>query len=179
MKHEDDIRLIDLAMAHIAAEGRDEAFSLGGIQSERRKAFGWYWDELNKAMAGSVASAKKRQAERKKAGKLFAAVTLTTLSGMTIHKKQDYRCALTGMPFWLGNAGESWGPRCPSLDRIDVDGDYSVENVRVVLLGVNSLRGRSSDSSMLQIAQRLLEHAEYGGDGVIRLKDRSAGGRSR
>ena len=54
----------------------------------------------------------------------------------------------------MGKSGEA-ASRVPSnaeasLDRINPAGDYSRENLRVVLLGINGLRGRGSDADALQ-----------------------------
>jgi len=73
---------------------------------------------------------------------------------MTKLRNSNYCCALTGLPFWTDDA-DRFGPTMPSLDRIDCDGDYSDANVRVVLLGVNSLRGRGSETDMFRIAEAL------------------------
>jgi hypothetical protein len=48
------------------------------------------------------------------------------------------------------------GPTAPSLDRIKVDGDYSARNVRVVLYGVNGVRGNSDDAMMRRIARAVV-----------------------
>jgi hypothetical protein len=44
----------------------------------------------------------------------------------------------------------------PSLDRIDPDGPYSAENLRVVLFCVNAFRGRIADAQMLVVAKSLI-----------------------
>jgi hypothetical protein len=45
----------------------------------------------------------------------------------------------------------------PSIDRINPDGDYSDDNIRVVFYGANALRGRGSDADMYRIAAALIE----------------------
>jgi hypothetical protein len=50
---------------------------------------------------------------------------------------------------------DRFGPTMPSLDGIDCDGAYSDDNLRVVLLGVNILRGRGSEADMYRMAQAL------------------------
>ncbi|WP_143325701.1 hypothetical protein [Paraburkholderia ribeironis] len=71
---------------------------------------------------------------------------------------QDYRCAISGLPFYVDDA-DHFGPACPSLDRLDTDGDYSDANLRVVYLGLNSLRGRGSDADVLRIARAVVGKA--------------------
>jgi hypothetical protein len=53
-------------------------------------------------------------------------------------ERQDYRCALTGIPFQAGRTGGSRiNPYAPSLDRIDCARGYTKDNVRVILASVN------------------------------------------
>jgi hypothetical protein len=77
---------------------------------------------------------------------------------MTKLAAQDYRCAISGLPFYVDDA-DRFGPACPSLDRIDQDGDYSDANLRIVYLGINSLRGRGSDADVLRIARAIVGRA--------------------
>jgi hypothetical protein len=102
-------------------------------------------------MAGSIRNAERREAKKAANGRARAAVTVTLAQLMAKLKRQDYRCAVSGLPFWQDDA-DRVGPTCPSLDRIKPDGDYSNANVRIVLLGVNALRGRGTDADMLRIA---------------------------
>lgn len=76
---------------------------------------------------------------------------------MAILKSQGYRCALTNLQFWVGDSGGTYGPRIPSLDRVQCDGPYSADNVRVILFGVNGLRGRGTDDEMYALAEALLK----------------------
>ncbi len=46
----------------------------------------------------------------------------------------------------------------PSLDRIDPHGPYSADNVRIVLLGINGLRGCGTDADMYRIARALIRN---------------------
>jgi hypothetical protein len=40
-------------------------------------------------------------------------------------------------------------------ERIEQDGDYSDAHLRIVYLGINSLRGRGSDADVLRIARAI------------------------
>jgi hypothetical protein len=63
------------------------------------------------------------------------------------------------MRFWEGaSITKGASPRSPSLDRIRPDGHYALGNVRVVLLGLNSLRGAGTDQEMRDVAAALLAH---------------------
>ena len=113
-----------------------------------------YRDRLRTSMRGAIAFAQRRQAKRLVAGKPAAAVTLTLSEIMGVLHDQRYRCALTGLAFY-SLSGESYGPSRPSIDRIEHAGPYTLGNVRVVMLGVNSLRGTGTDADMYVIARAL------------------------
>ena len=55
-------------------------------------------------------------------------------------RPHDYCCALSGLPFWSGDGG-TYGPTIPTLGRLNNDRDCSDENIRIVCLDFNSLRG--------------------------------------
>jgi hypothetical protein len=74
-----------------------------------------------------------------------------------ILEAQNNKCAATKLPFWGSGRPQgiaNWDS--PSLDRIEPDGPYSVENLRVVLFCVNAFRGRMTDDQMLKVAQTLV-----------------------
>lgn len=53
--------------------------------------------------------------------------------------KQGFCCALTGIPFYMADRPERSriNPYAPSLDRIDCQGGYTKDNVRLVAFAVN------------------------------------------
>src|SRR5689334_3183446 len=114
-----------------------------------------YLDKLRTSMRGAIAFARRRQAKRQLKGYVPAEVTLTLAEAMDVLKEQDYRCALTKLLFY-SLSGESYGPSRPSIDRLEHSGPYSRGNVRIVLIGVNSLRGTGTDADMYVIAEALL-----------------------
>lgn len=118
-----------------------------------------YIARLRTSMGRSIGLARERQAKRAAQGKTAAAVTVTVDELMAKLAANDYRCAVTGLPFYVDDAAVSFGPSRPSLDRIETGGDYSDANLRVVFLGVNSLRGCGSDADMLRIASAIVERA--------------------
>jgi hypothetical protein len=115
-----------------------------------------YLKRLTISMKGAIRFAERRQAIKA----LPVPVTLTLEQAMKILRRQAYRCALTGLEFWSGTPGRSSAPRSPTLDRVKHGGPYSAGNVRVILFGVNSLRGNGSDEGMYEIARALLAKAK-------------------
>jgi hypothetical protein len=96
-------------------------------------------------MRSAITLAERRQAERMAKGKPTAKVTLTLAEAMSLLHEQNYRCALTRLMFYSLSGG-SYSPSRPSLDRIKHAGPYSLGNVRVIMLGVNGLRGKGTDT---------------------------------
>jgi hypothetical protein len=122
-----------------------------------------YLKRLTISMKGAIRFAERRQAIKA----LPVPVTLTLEQAMKILRRQAYRCALTGLEFWSGTPGRSSAPRSPTLDRVKPTldrvkhgGPYSAGIVRVILFGVNSLRGNGSDEGMYEIARALLTKAK-------------------
>jgi hypothetical protein len=124
-----------------------------------------YLHKLRISMRGAIALARMRQAKRAADGRTAVAVTVKVDELMAKLAENNYCCAVSGLPFYADESNGSFGPSRPSLDRIDADGEYSAENVRVVYLGINGLRGRGSDADVLRIAQAIVAKA-----GGARLK---------
>jgi hypothetical protein len=112
-----------------------------------------YVERLRRSMRGAINFARRRQALR--ASPVVVDVTLEEL--MEILRRQYYRCAISGLPFWCGST-VSYGPTIPSLDRIRASEGNTRSNIRVVLLGVNGLRGSGSNEDMLLIAQAVVKN---------------------
>src|SRR5690348_2224379 len=106
---------------------------------------GRYRAKLTQSMRGAIRFAQRRQAAKAVKGYLTVAVSVTLDQLMEKLRADDYRCALTGLEFYVDDGG-SYGPTRPSIDRINPKGPYSNKNTRVVLLGVNGLRGEGSDA---------------------------------
>ena len=115
---------------------------------------GGYIERLRRSMRRCIKSAEQREQERAVKSGQRAAVTVTLKQLMTKLEVNHYRCAITGLEFWIGDSLHS--PFSPSLDRIKPKADYSDENIRVVLLGINSLRGEGREKDMYLIAHALL-----------------------
>ena len=105
-------------------------------------------------MRGAIDFARRRQEIRRQAGKKATHVTLTVSEAMGVLHQQGYRCALTRLVFYSLSGG-SYGPSRPSIDRREHAGPYSLGNIRIILLGVNSLRGTGTDADMYVIAKAL------------------------
>lgn len=116
-----------------------------------------YLARLRSSMRRAIGDAKIREQNKAAKGGRSAAVTITLDRVMAKLAVNNYCCALTGLEFWLDEA-DRYGPNMPSIDRIDPDGEYSDANVRVVLYGVNGLRGRGSDADIYRIAAALIHH---------------------
>ena len=101
-------------------------------------------------------------------------VTLTAADLLAVVKKQNFRCALTGLPFWTAtkkSGSVSWDS--PSVDRIHHGGAYSLRNVRIVLHCVNTFRGRMRDDQMMLVVRALIGKADgyRPGPKIVYLKD--------
>lgn len=164
------------AMHYLAA---DPPFDFGSFfcnpdAIESYHCFAWYEKKLRKSAVSSISDAERREKIKLDKGKPYAAVNLTVHEIMAIHKKQAYRCALSLKPFYGGNCPNGLGPNSPSLDRIDHDGPYSTENVRVVLFCLNAARGRQSDTELRDTAKAFLANTRRGGR-ALGPKSRSNG----
>ena len=62
-----------------------------------------------------------------------------TLDWLIAHaEKQDFRCALTGIPFFSDAPSQSSrSPFAPSIDRVDCAKGYTTDNVRLVIFALN------------------------------------------
>jgi hypothetical protein len=120
-------------------------------------------------MRSAIRDARSREAKKAAKGKIPALVTVTLDQIMAKLQHNDYRCAVSGLPFWQDDA-DQYGPTMPSIDRIDPSGDYSDGNTRVILYGVNALRGRGSEADMIRIATAIVDRA---GAATTKLQDRS------
>jgi hypothetical protein len=82
---------------------------------------------------------------------------------LDLYKKQEGRCALTGIPMTYIHGNDI--PTNISIDRLDNDRGYEIGNVRLVLNTVNFAISMVGDRGFLPIAAALLEH--FGGYKVI------------
>lgn len=118
-----------------------------------------YRARLVRSVKGMIRFAERRQAVRETKGKAGVAVTITEQQAEALLAKAGYCCALTGLRFWTDTGLHSYGPMSPTFDRIEHAGPYSQANLRVVLSGVNAMRGSGSDADMYRIAGALVLRA--------------------
>lgn len=70
--------------------------------------------------------------------------------------RQRWRCALTGLKFDM--TGDPWSrPFAPSIDRIENDGGYTRDNVRLVLHSMNCALGPWGEDAFAPIAKAFLD----------------------
>ena len=79
-----------------------------------------------------------------------------TIDGPWLAARWTGKCELTGIEFRGGNLKSGPSPRSPSIDRIDREKGYIPGNCRVILFGVNALKGCGTDEEMRHIARALI-----------------------
>ena len=79
----------------------------------------------------ALAAAKHRAAKR---GLPFE---LTERWALDKIERQEFKCALTGIPFFAKHPALRVHPYSPSFDRIDCAGGYTMDNVRIVVFAIN------------------------------------------
>jgi hypothetical protein len=74
-------------------------------------------------------------------------------------ERQDFRCAVTGIPFDLDTIGEGAGGShfAPSPDRIVPTRGYVPKNVRWVLWMVNRAKGRMTEEQFLAMCRAIAD----------------------
>ena len=106
----------------------------------RSHAKNWYMYLARKA------NARKREGSDK----------LTKSNIETLAQQQNFKCALTGIVF---SPQDKWWK--PSLDRIDNNLGYTVNNVRLVGWIVNHCRGNLTDEEFVDMCNKVTEANKY------------------
>ncbi len=88
-----------------------------------------------RAEASVAAGLRRARGRAKKRGLPF---DLTLDWAIARLNEQNFRCALTGLPFYLEDR-EGRNPYAPSFDRIDSKGGYTLGNVRIVVFAINAM----------------------------------------
>lgn len=71
----------------------------------------------------------------------------------TIWNKQNNKCALTGQSLYIEN---KWWK--PSLDRIDSNKGYTLDNIRIVAWIVNHSRGELTDDEFINMCIKIVDN---------------------
>lgn len=74
---------------------------------------------------------------------------------VTKFNMQKGKCAVTGLPFWVGRG---LNMRSMSVDKIDPKCGYNIANIRLVLNAVNSLKLDGDDKDMRDIASHIVKY---------------------
>lgn len=74
-------------------------------------------------------------------------------------EQQDWKCCRTGIPFDL-SAGEGRKPYGPSIDRIDNNIGYTIDNIQIVCSIYNLAKSDFVDDDVLALAYALVEHRQ-------------------
>ncbi len=77
------------------------------------------------------------------------------LTDKWFEEKYKCGCAITGIAFERGQG--KIGPLSASIDRINHAKGYTLRNCRMILFGVNALRGTGNDDSMYRIAKAIIK----------------------
>lgn len=86
--------------------------------------------------------------------------SLLSLDGIVkLIEQNDFRCALTGLRMNYKTGGGTGGasPLNVSIDRIDPIGGYVMSNIRIVCVGINSLRKNMTDEQLLMFCKGVVE----------------------
>lgn len=79
-----------------------------------------------------------------------------------LYLKQDGRCALTGLEMdWRTKGSLGRGQRAmraPSVDRIDSNGNYTLDNIHIVLNVVNVMKNDLSTDQFVMLCEQVVAH---------------------
>lgn len=91
---------------------------------------------------------------------LVVAVDKDDLLGLYL--KQGGRCALTGLDMdWRAKGGSGRGQRAltaPSVDRISSHGNYTLDNIQIVMNAVNVMKNDLSADQFLALCEQVVAH---------------------
>jgi len=86
-------------------------------------------------------------------------------------EKQDSKCALSGMPieFVTVNRRRDRSKQTASLDRIDSEGDYTIDNVQWVHKDVNRMKNVFDNDYFIEICKKIASNCSGGACEVAAL----------
>ena len=86
---------------------------------------------------------------------------LTTEVLMEIIEKQNYRCALSGLPLTcMMEKGKTFNTNV-SVDRIEAGGEYTKENVQLVCRALNQWRSNTSIEDFVAFCKAVASHHDH------------------
>jgi hypothetical protein len=95
---------------------------------------------------------------------LLVAIDKDDLLGLYL--KQGGRCALTGMEMnWRAKGGTARGQRAltaPSADRIDSHGNYTLDNVQIVMSAINVMKNDMTTDQFVMLCEQVSAHRLLG-----------------
>lgn len=110
------------------------------------------------------ASMQRIQATARSRG-LVVAIDKDDLLGLFL--KQEGRCALTGIEMdWQAKGGVGRGRRAmtaPSVDRIDSHGNYTLDNIQIIMNAVNVMKNDMSTDQFVALCEQVAAHRLIGG----------------
>lgn len=92
---------------------------------------------------------------RKKTYKL----TITMEQAWQLFEKQEYRCALSGLPLSFPKDRNPHGGTA-SLDRINSDGNYTLDNVQWVHKDINRLKNAFNQDYFIELCKAIVNNYE-------------------
>lgn len=109
-------------------------------------------ERIASAFATTLSGCKARAAQK---GRGF---DLTVEWLCDLARRQDFRCAVTGIALDLKNPSrrDRRNPFAPSIDRINSKGGYTKDNVRIVALAVNIMLADWGEEVLAHVAESLL-----------------------
>lgn len=108
----------------------------------KRRAYhiAWYYKTWRNYFCGSLGKHDRRK-------------YLTVDYLLEILEKQDYKCALSGIPF----TRERGSANNPSIDRIEAGKEYTKDNIQLVILCLNKWRADTDLKEFIEICKLIAE----------------------
>jgi hypothetical protein len=92
---------------------------------------------------------------RERAHRRGIEMDLTDRAMKKMMEGQNWCCAVSGIPFPLGERGQNERPFFPSIDRIDPKKGYTINNVRLVCMIVNLAMHNWGEGPLIKLARAL------------------------
>lgn len=113
-----------------------------------------YWTDLKRGAAGEKSSRKSRHTKK---------FLITIEQAWQLFLDQDRRCALSGVEltfckYRLSVSSERKKWQTASLDRIDSDGDYAIDNVQWVHKDINRMKNTFSNDYFVEMCSLIADN---------------------